>query len=167
MRREPILEKKPPIPPIAPLAVQSSSLNPGPLDASAIVPAFLAGRPVVEPANAVGNQRHLINPIMPVQTGRVQAWRLSHPGYWRRKRSPKSTVKEVPNLSSLLSAFALQDTYAALQDSWPPHLVAILGLIARLRGTALQDIIAEELSEVMLMGHAILETIPRPTKPVL
>lgn len=95
----------------------------------------------------------------------MQAWRAAHPGYWRRKRSTKEPAKEPQTLSSLLVAFALQDSCDALQDSWDPHLVAIVGLIARLRGSALQDIIADELTEVMLAGHAILESIPRETKP--
>jgi hypothetical protein len=58
-------------------------------------------------------------------------------------------------LGSLIFAIALQDTCRALQDSWPSHLVALVGLIARLRGTTLQDIIAEELSEAMVTGHAM------------
>ncbi len=101
----------------------------------------------------------------PEHTARVQAWRAAHPGYWRRRRSPKEPAKELRNLGSLLVAFALQDSCDALQDSWTPHLVALIGLIARLRGSALQDIIADELTEVMLAGHAILESIPRQPKP--
>ena len=95
----------------------------------------------------------------------MQAWRLSHPGYWRPKQSLQTRPQETPSLGSLLGAIALQDTCGALQDSWPPHLVALVGLVARLRGTTLQDIIAEELSEAMVTGHAILEKIPRPIKP--
>jgi len=48
---------------------------------------------------------------------------------------------------------------------WDPHLVAIIGLIARLRGSALQDTIADELTAVMLAVNAILEFIPRQPKP--
>lgn len=95
----------------------------------------------------------------------MQAWRAAHPGYWRRQRSTKEPAKELRNLGSLLVAFALQDTCDALQDSWNPHLVALIGLIVRLRGSALQDIIADELSEVMFAGHAVLASIPRPPKP--
>ena len=95
----------------------------------------------------------------------MQAWRAAHPGYWRGKRSAKEPAKEPQSLASLLVAFALQDSCTPLQDSWDPRLVAIIGLIARLRGSALQDIIAEELTEVMLAGHAILESLPRRSQP--
>ena len=96
----------------------------------------------------------------------MQAWRVAHPGYWRRKPALGQEPKELRTLGSLLVAFALQDSCDALQDSWDPYLIALIGLIARVRGTALQDTIADELSEVMLAGRGILESIAQHKRPV-
>lgn len=95
----------------------------------------------------------------------MQAWRAANPGYWRRKRRIVQDRTPSLSLGSVLVAFALQDTCRALQDSWDPRVIAVVGLIARLRGSALQDTIADELTEVMLAGHAILEKVPRSPKP--
>jgi hypothetical protein len=64
----------------------------------------------------------------------------------------------------LLVAFALQDSCDALQNSWSPQVVALIGLISRLRGSALQDIIADELIDIMVAGHAILGDPSGPTR---
>lgn len=98
---------------------------------------------------------------------RVKAWRNANPGYWRRRslhpaKKPVIGADAIPALSSLLADLALQDSCGALQDSWSPLSVALIGLIARLRGSALQDVIARELSEIMLTGRAILGELPRP-----
>lgn len=100
-------------------------------------------------------------------TDRVKEWRQAHPGYWRkrvRENGSRSQEKHTRfTLESVLAEFALQDTYTALQDSWHPQVVALLGIIGLLRGSALQDIIARDLREIMIAGHAILEALP--TKP--
>lgn len=97
----------------------------------------------------------------------MQAWRIANPGYSRRRSGIKVDGSARRTLDSLLLAWALPDACRALQDSWPPHLTAIIGLISRLRGTALHDIIAEEFAEVMVAGTAILESFPRRIRPHL
>ena len=67
MRCEPTLQKKPPIPHIAPLAVRSSSLSPGRLDASVTAPALPVERPVAKPASGTGSRRPPTNPITPAR----------------------------------------------------------------------------------------------------
>jgi hypothetical protein len=67
------------------------------------------------------------------------------------------------DLRSLLAAFFPKDSCAALQDSWPPQVVALVGIIGWLRGHALQDIIAADLNEIMVRGNAILHPSPAST----
>ena len=95
----------------------------------------------------------------------MQAWRTANPGYWRGRRGVRVAGSSQRSLDSLLVAWALPDACQALQDSWPPDLTAIIGLISRLRGTTLHDIIADEFAEVMLAGSAILESFPRTIRP--
>ena len=89
---------------------------------------------------------------------RVKAWRAAHPGYWRRRAAKcDDPGKEKTTLSSLLTQFALQDACPALQDSWNPYLTALIGLIGWVRGTVLQNVIADDLRDIMFAGHAILD----------
>lgn len=96
---------------------------------------------------------------------RVKAWRAAHPGYWRRRAGvAEKTVRTRPELSSLLAPFALQDPCLALQDSWNPHVTALIGLIAWVRGTALQNVIADDLHDIMFAGRAILNDLRADAK---
>jgi len=100
----------------------------------------------------------------PEHSARVQAWRLAHPAYWRKSKGGALSIKGEPSpeaLSSLIIASALQEPCDALQDSWNPHVIALVGLISRVRGTASQEIIADELTEIMMAGHAILGDPPK------
>ena len=56
----------------------------------------------------------------------------------------------------MLDQFALRNPCVALQNSCPPQLIALLGLISRLQGDALQNTIAEEMRANMLAGYALL-----------
>ena len=91
----------------------------------------------------------------------MKNWRAEHPGYSRRRSANTAALGEKHrDLAAVLAEFALRDSCPALQDSWPPQLVAIVGIIARLRGDALQDTIARDLREIMVAGHAILHALP-------
>ncbi|MFM8335535.1 MAG: hypothetical protein ACKODK_08220 [Opitutaceae bacterium] len=89
---------------------------------------------------------------------RVREWRAAHPGYWRR-RTVQAPVAEPVTLESLLAPFALQDACPALQDAWSPQVIALVGLIAWVRGTALQNAIADDLRDIMFAGRAILNDL--------
>ena len=89
---------------------------------------------------------------------RVQAWRGAHPGYWRR--------------GSRLGAAPLQEDCAAqgieregksgefarspLQELLPGQPLVLIGLIAQLTGSALQDEIAETTRRLIGLGGHIL-----------
>ncbi len=93
----------------------------------------------------------------------MKAWREANPGYWRRGPVSSATkLKDPISLSSLLAQLALQDSCPALQDSWNVRLPALLGLIAWVRGSALQDTIAADLRDIMFAGHAILDELRTP-----
>ena len=92
-----------------------------------------------------------------VAVSRMQDWRKEHPQYWRRRANAAATVNRGPrDLPTVLADFFRKDSCDALQDSWPPQVVALVGLIAWLRGDALQDTIAADLDEIMVAGNDLL-----------
>jgi hypothetical protein len=96
---------------------------------------------------------------------RVKAWRAAHPGYWRRRATATNrAVQSRLELGSLLAPFALPDTCVALQDSWNSQVTALVGLIAWVRGTALQNVIADDLRDIMFAGRAILNELRADAK---
>lgn len=94
----------------------------------------------------------------------MRDWRAAHPDYWRRRSLPPSpAILKACSLREVLEVFVTRDSCDALQDSWPPHVVALVGLIARLGGhasdLALQDPIARDFREIMVEGNAILAAL--------
>ena len=70
----------------------------------------------------------------PEHVARVQRWRAAHPGYWRR---PKARP-------------------VALQDLLIVQPAVLVGLIAQLTGSALQDDIARAARRMQQLGNDIL-----------
>ena len=96
----------------------------------------------------------------------MRDWRKDHPGYWRRNADGEEEPRDHGHdLRAVLVEFALRDSCGALQDSWPPQLVALVGIIARLGGDALQETIARDLRKIMLEGNAILSALLPSTAP--
>jgi hypothetical protein len=97
----------------------------------------------------------------PENVARVQAWRVAHPGYWRRSAAQRLETRialqdvcraqpiEVTNDSPALVQDALQD----LLSSQPAILI---GLIAHFIGSALQDDIASSTRRLLQLGQDIL-----------
>ena len=113
------------------------------------------------------NKKGLAYHTGPVAVSRMQDWRKEHPQYWRRGTNAAATTNGGQrDLRAVLAAFFSKDSCAALQDSWPPQVVAFVGLIAWLRGDALQDTIAADVNEIMLGGNdLLLATSASATKP--
>ena len=82
----------------------------------------------------------------------------------RRAVKSDGPGKEKTTLGSLLTQFALQDACPALQDSWNPYLTALIGLIGWVRGTVLQNVIADDLRDIMFAGRAILNDLRADAK---
>ncbi len=81
---------------------------------------------------------------------RVQEWRKKHPGYWRRVRVGQY---------SLRGALADAVRQCALQDVIDTHFSLVVGLVSRLSGSALQNEIAEEMRQLMFLGHGIITQV--------
>lgn len=89
---------------------------------------------------------------------RVRAWRRAHPGYWKRSRRKRSVA-----LQDLLITQSLeqqkdvrQDGGVALQDHWQTQPPVVIGLIAHLTGSALQEDIASMTGRLIAKGQALM-----------
>ena len=100
----------------------------------------------------------------PENVARVQAWRALHPGYWR---GPGGQCAARPGvavaLQDLCPARAIESmsdsqTAApfALQDLLRDQPAVLIGFIAQLIGSALQDDIAKSARRLVELGHDIL-----------
>ncbi len=92
------------------------------------------------------------------QVRRVQLWRQSHPGYW--KKTPASQRTQAvdgqcakPDQSSCNVPRALP---AALQDDCLAQNPAFVGLISMVTGSTLQEDIAATTRQLLLRGRNIL-----------
>jgi hypothetical protein len=91
----------------------------------------------------------------PEHVERVRVWRAAHPGYWRshRRRGPIALqgvlVSQVLEKAEDFATRALQD---ALQQQGP----VLIGLIAHLSDSALQDDIATTARGLLQLGQDIL-----------
>ena len=93
----------------------------------------------------------------PSNVQRVQAWRATHPGYWRHSGLVQAALQEdlsaqaVENedQSAVLTAYALQDLLSN-------QAVVLTGLIAHLTGTVLQEEIAQTTRRLVGLGRDIL-----------
>lgn len=104
---------------------------------------------------------------------RVQNWRETHPGYWKRRKSI-SEQSQSPQEQSVnpeqRSCNAPSSPLRTLQDLCPPSSLmqdpAFLGLISLVTGSTLQDHIAATARQVLLRGQAIQGVnLPQPNAP--
>jgi len=73
---------------------------------------------------------------------RVQAWRLAHPGYWRRSGTQHDIALQDDSLAQSVETKKQSPTLTtiALQDLCCSQPTVLIGLIANLTGTALQEV---------------------------
>jgi hypothetical protein len=97
---------------------------------------------------------------------RVQLWRKSHPGYWKKKNPPSQSTQVVdgqtanPNQSSRNVPRALPST---LQDDCLAKNPAFIGLISMVTGSTLQEDIALTARQLLLRGRNILGCVSPAT----
>ena len=84
----------------------------------------------------------------PVNVIRVQQWRQENPGYWKRKKSKKTTsliegvLQETLSTKTITGKGSSSDLMQnALQDSLSAKTLVIIGFDTQLNKSALQDII--------------------------
>ena len=97
----------------------------------------------------------------------VQKWRAAHPGYWKMGATLKTDalqdfmsqeVADIQEDTSILNA-------AALQDICSVQPALLIGLIASLTGSTLQDDIAQTTRRFIISGQDILGCVPEKLTP--
>ena len=95
----------------------------------------------------------------PVNVARVRAWRSRHPGYWRKGRRGGPALQDVSIAQPVRSADKTDDVAGApLQELLWAQPAVLIGLIAHLVGTPLQDDIVRTAGRLLRLGQDILAT---------
>ena len=95
----------------------------------------------------------------PVNVARVQAWRSRHPGYWRKARRVGTALQDLSITQPI--DFRREKANAArspLQDVLTAQPAVLIGLIAHIVGTPLQDDIVRAADRLLRLGQDILAT---------
>jgi hypothetical protein len=89
---------------------------------------------------------------------RVRAWRAAHPGYWQRTGRQTEVALQEDSLAQAIESTRESPTFtdAALQDLVCAQPFVLIGLIANLTGTALQEDIARTGRRLQQLGQDIL-----------
>ena len=85
---------------------------------------------------------------------RVQAWRKSHPWYWRQKTALLQDDSTEQPIDNQVDKPCLVEH--ALQDDFLTQPALLVGVIATLTGSALQDAIAQTIRQLHHRGQMIL-----------
>jgi hypothetical protein len=89
---------------------------------------------------------------------RVRQWRKAHPGYWKRSQKPKSTLQDlVPTQPIAPEPVAPTKSQTSLQDLLASQDPLLLGLIAHLIDSPLQDHIEHAALDLLAKGRTFLD----------
>jgi len=95
----------------------------------------------------------------PVNVARVKAWRSRHPGYWRKGRRSGDALQEVSTVQAVDPAPKTGDfVRSPLQDVLSVQPAVLIGLIAHIVGTPLQDDIVRATGRLLRLGQDILSS---------
>lgn len=97
---------------------------------------------------------------------RVQAWRQSHPGYWRNKALSSKATQAVATQTANLpqgSCNVPRELPGTLQDFCLMQDPAFVGLISMVTGSTLQEDIAATTRQLLLRGRNILGCVSPET----
>ena len=93
----------------------------------------------------------------PVHVARVQAWRSRHPGYWRKAQRPGTALQDISKAQSIDSAVETVNLMRSpLQEVITAQPAVLIGLIAHLVGTPLQEDIVRTTDRLLRLGRDIL-----------
>ena len=96
----------------------------------------------------------------PVHVARVRTWRLRHPGYWRQGQHAGFALQDVSKPQPIGSADKTDAAAGApLQELLSAQPAVLIGLIAHLAGTPLQDDIVRTAGRLLRLGQDILSDI--------
>jgi hypothetical protein len=95
----------------------------------------------------------------PVNVARVKEWRSRHPGYWRKRRCPRTALQDL-SLAQAVDFTNKKAIFAGppLQEILSAQPAVLIGLIAHLTGTPLQDELARTTDRLLRLGQDILAT---------
>jgi len=94
-----------------------------------------------------------------VNVARVRAWRSRHPGYWRKRRRAGPALQDVSMAQPICPAVETADAARSpLQEVITAQPAVLIGLIAHLVGTPLQDDIVRTTDRLLRLGQDILAT---------
>jgi hypothetical protein len=120
------------------------------------------GQPVCRAASKAASQsRWLAKPENagyfsgPHHVDRVRAWRAAHPGYWQSVIPPTAAPLQDLILSQVIDP-ELNSTTLALQEISRAQSPVLIGLIAHLTGSTLQETILESSRRLLQLGQDIL-----------
>jgi hypothetical protein len=95
----------------------------------------------------------------PVNVARVQAWRSRHPGYWRRARRVGTALQDLSTAQPVDSSIGTATAAGSpLQEVLIVQPAVLIGLIAHIVGTPLQDDIVRTTDRLLRLGQDILAT---------
>lgn len=89
---------------------------------------------------------------------RAREWQAANPGYWKKRRKRLAKVLQEASKAQppAVQTVAVQDERIVLQDLLTAQSPVLVGLIAHLTGTVLQDDIAAMTRTLHSRGQAIL-----------
>ena len=95
----------------------------------------------------------------PVNVARVKEWRSRHPGYWRKRRSTRAALQDL-SLAQAVDFTNKKTIFAGppLQEILSAQPAVLIGLIAHLTGTPLQDELVRTTDRLLRLGQDILAT---------
>jgi hypothetical protein len=88
---------------------------------------------------------------------RVRAWRSRHPGYWRKGQGAGVALQDLSIAQRIdFEAEKVNSASSPLQDLLSAQPAVLIGLIAHMAGTALQDDIVRTTDRLLRLGQDIL-----------
>ncbi len=93
---------------------------------------------------------------------RVQAWRAANPGYGKRRRGEQDALQDLMKTQTPRpQGPPAPDVEMPLQETWQDQPPLLVGLIAQLTGSALQEDMAAVMRRLIARGQALLEPNPK------
>jgi len=92
-----------------------------------------------------------------VNVGRVKAWRSRNPGYWCKRRQSRVALQDLSLVQPIDSTNRKANFVGpALQEIMVAQPAVLIGLIAHIAGTPLQEEIARTSGRLLRLGQDIL-----------
>ena len=96
---------------------------------------------------------------------RVRAWRSRNPGYWRKVQRRATALQDVQTAQPVPACKADNFVRLPLQDLVMAQEAVLIGLIAHLVGTPLQDDLVRTTYRLLRLGQDILAMAQGPPTP--